>query len=398
MNRKKSIAWFVGMFLAISCFSQGVPVNPFKVSMNKDKTVLPLSYRSGTNPLVRVKINGKGPYNFMFDTGSPSLLKLDQRIFDMWKLPVVDSVRAGDGSGINTVTFPITSIDKLEMGDLVIANSHAMVRNYNTRPGIDSIDGVIGMEFFDGLLVEFNFEKNELIITKGSLKKNDPNVYEGRYRNGVPGMKLKFADKETDADFDTGNMGWLTLHSNMVTADMMIGEPRVVGRGRTVSNTFEIKEVQLKDPIKIGQLLFESPTVVLNETLRNTNAGIRFLKQMNITLDKSNSLVKLVKFTSSAAAPSAPTPAAANTNEYTGRYGDRTISLGKDGFLYLERAATTPGGPKGMLLKMIEKKKDEYTIEIAPGSAIIFLRNEQGKIYAMKVGRGDGNWETVQKG
>ncbi|HMR91828.1 MAG TPA: retropepsin-like aspartic protease [Chitinophagaceae bacterium] len=375
------------LLAAIASLSAGyAQVNPYKTSFNAERSVIPLQYRSGTSPVVKVKINGKGPYNFLFDTGSPGLLKLDERLFKQWELPVIDSVRAGDGSGVNAQVFPVTAIAKLELGDFVITNSHAMVRNYNTRAGTDSIDGVIGMEFFNGVLLEFRFDADQLIIQKGSLRKGAPGVQETVYRNGVPATKINVAGKEIQADFDTGNMGWLTLHANTVTTDMMATQPRVIGTAKTVANTFEIKEVQLKEAAGIGGLLFEKPTVVLNEMLRHANMGIKFLRQMNIVFDKKNSLVKLVKAEQRQVKSIIP----ADGNEYTGQYGDRTITLGTDGNLYIQR-------PGGMLLKMTETKKDEYTLERVPGSVIMFVRNAARNITAIKVGRGDGNWETVGK-
>lgn len=362
------------------------PSNDFTVSFAGNKTQLPITYRGGANPVVRVMVNGKGPFKFMFDTGSPDLLKLDERVFKMLQLPVIDSVLAGDGSGRNARSFPITNVSMVEVGEFKIHNTHAMVRNYNTRPGLDSIDGVIGPVFFSGYLVELNFENNALIISKGKLTAGENGVVAIRQRNGVPGMNVKIGGKEIDAHFDTGNMGSFTLPSSNINTADMLGEPRVIGRAQTVSNTFEIKEVQVKSTLYLGSIAFEKPVVVMNDVLPHANLGVRLLKEMNITLDMKNNLARLVKFEKKAAT------AGGNTlSEYAGNYeGGRTISVGEDGNLYVQR-------PGGMLLKMTRKSADTYTLEMAPGAEMVFERNAAGKVIALKVTRGDGNWETARK-
>jgi predicted aspartyl protease len=291
---KKIIASIVFMYPAILTFAQG-PAE-FKINFTKDKIILPIIYRSGANPVVKLKINGKGTYNFMFDTGSPGILKLDEQVFNALGLSVTDSIFAGDGSGINGRTYRVTNLDSIELGDYKIINVDAMVRNYNPRKGIDSINGVIGLSFFKNVVVELNFENNELIISKNKLDVSGKNVFAMKTKNDVPGMTINLGDKEMETIFDTGNMGWLTVHSDKISNDMFLNEPRIVGRAKTISNEFEIKEAQLNRNITIGNIIFEKPIVLINDVIPGTNAGVRFLKQMNISFDMSGNLVKLVRF------------------------------------------------------------------------------------------------------
>lgn len=363
-----------------------------RVTFNKQRTVLPMQYRNNANPVVTVMVNGRGPYKFMFDTGSPDLLKLDQKLVNELKLMAVDSVMAGDGSGTGGRSFPVTVINTLEMGDITIHNANAMVRNYNTRAGMDSIDGVIGMAFFNNVTVELNFENDQLIISKGKLDKADKSVFPSAYINGIPGVKIMLGNKACDAIFDTGNMGGLTMHGSQVDTAMMDGEPRVIGRAQTVVNTFEMKEVRLNNSVSIGDIVFEKPTIVMNDLLTRTNIGVRLARQMNITFDKTNQLVKLVKFAPKTVEANAVSPAVSSSqNDYTGQYGDRSITVGADGFLYIQR-------PGGMLLKMIEKTKDEFGLEKVPGAILVFERDGSGKVIRIKVSRDGANWEMADRG
>lgn len=372
---------FVLYLVTASALAQ--TLNPFVTHSSSAKITIPLSYRSGGSPTLKVMVNGQGPFTFLFDTGSPDLLKLDEQAYLKLKLSAVDSVRAGDGSGRNTRTFPITRIEELEFGGYKISHSLAMVRNYNGRPGVDPIDGVIGPAFFKGYLVELDFEHNQLLVTKDKLIAGTKNVYPMLLRNGVPGMVIRIGEKSLDADLDTGNMGGLTLSSNHIAASDMAGEPRVIGRAQTVSNSFEVKEVQLKPSLFFGDIRFDSAQVVLNDVLPHINVGIRLLKQMNICFDMENQLVRLVKVEG--------TPTNTISNEYAGIYGDRVISVGNDGSLYVQR-------PGGMLLKLVEKQRDRFGIDKAPPTAeLVFERDASGKITGINVNRGDGKWEKASK-
>lgn len=383
---KKMCLCLFGTLLTVlifnSCSAQQRP-NRFSVSCTKDKITLPLTYRSGANPLIEVSINGKGPFKFMFDTGSPGLLKIDVETFNSLGLVTVDSVLAGDGSGANSRYFPTTVVDELELADFNIKNADAMVRNYNTRKGIDSIDGVIGLDFFKGYTLELNFENNQLVVSKSPLKVSDKNVIHFKLaESGVPSIETTLGDVKIEPIFDTGNMGGLTLPSSLVTKEMMLSEPRTIGQARTVSNTFEIKEVQLNNAFALGNVIFEKPVVVMNDVLPTINCGIRLLKQMNIVFDLKNNLMALSKFEMK--------PQNTSTNEYTGIYGDRNITVGPDGNLYVQR-------PGGMLLKMILREKDNYGLEIVPGAEIVFIRDKSNKVNSLKVKRPDGQWEVAER-
>lgn len=369
--------------VTVSCVNSQIS-NEFEVEFIGDKTEIPIQYRSGANPVIEVKVNGAGPFKFMFDTGSPELLKLDERVFNMLHTPVIDSVLAGDGSGRNNRSYPVTMVNTAELGNFKILNSRAMVRNYNSRPGIDSIDGVVGPVFFSGYLVELNFERNLLIITKGALSEGDSQVYPMRLKNGVPGMNVKLGSKEIDAHFDTGNMGSFTLPESKVEQSDMVGQPRVVGQARTVSNTFEIKEIQVNPTLLVGNIAFEKPVLILNDMMPQANMGVRMLRQMNLTFDLKNKLVKLVKFE--------PKESGSNAlSEYAGSYaGDRLITVDANAQLYIQR-------PGGMRLKMVLIKPDTYTVEKAPGAEMKFERDSSGKIVAVNVTRGDGKWERAAR-
>lgn len=379
------------LIILISCaaiYAQPVALPDITTAFKQDKIILPLTYRSGANPMIEVKVNGKGPYKFMVETGGGGLgARLDIRVFNELKPAVIDSVMAGDGSGVGGRVFPIVKLDRLDLGGYEISNASAMVRNYNEKQGVDQMDGAISLSYFKGALVELNFEKNQLIITKGKLKSADKNTIPFNFDRGIPVIPLSVGSKKIEANFDTGNMGGLTFHSDDVTKEMIAGEARVVGRATTVSGTFEVKEAQLNIPVTVGDLVFENPTVNINDRLRTANVGIRFAKQMNITFDVTSRLMKLEK----ASISSFPVSGNKELNEFAGKYeGDRTVTVGTDGSLYIQR-----GG--GKTLKMVKKSADEFKLDEVPDGVISFVRTN-GRIAALRASRDNGaTWEESKK-
>jgi len=371
----------------VSAHAQPVALPDITTVFKQDKVILPLTYRSGANPMIEVRVNGKGPYKFMVETGGGGLgARLDIRVFNELKPVVIDSVMAGDGSGVGGRVFPIVKLDKLDLGGYEISNASAMVRNYNEKQGVDQMDGAISLSYFKDALVELNFEKNQLIITKGKLKPTDKNTIPFNFDRGIPVISLSVGSKKIEANFDTGNMGGLTFHSDDVTKEMIAGEARVVGRATTVSGTFEVKEAQLNIPVTLAGLVFENPTVNMNDRLRAANVGIRFAKQMNITFDVASRLMKLEK-----ASVSSPVSGNKELNEFAGKYeGDRTVTVGTDGSLYIQR-----GG--GKILKMMKKSADEFKLDEVPDAVISFVRTN-GRIAALRASRDNGaTWEESKK-
>ncbi len=77
-------------------------------------------------------------------------------------------------------------------------------------------------------------------------------------------------------------------------------------------------------------------------------------------------------------------------NKYTGQYGDRTIALDNEGFLYIQR-------PGGLRLRMLHKEKDAFKLYIMPIASVVFMRGEENSIIGLKVSKGDGKWEYAQR-
>ena len=68
----------------------------------------------------------------------------------------------------------------------------------------------------------------------------------------------------------------------------------MIGRGRTISNDFEIKGAQLASDVKVGGYAFTKPFLTLNPIFPIGNFGAAVLRNFAVTFDQKNKLVRFV--------------------------------------------------------------------------------------------------------
>jgi predicted aspartyl protease len=156
---------FAGLDLA-------TPVRHARVAMSLNATATDLSdkqqYAVSTRRdrigriIAPVMINGRGPFRFMLDTGATrtvlaesTLAKLD-RIADPYACVPISGVT---GSELAAAVH----IDTLDAGDLHFRDLSLPVL---TGPVLDGIDGILGMDGFDGLKLSADFIRDRITISR----------------------------------------------------------------------------------------------------------------------------------------------------------------------------------------------------------------------------------------
>jgi hypothetical protein len=122
---------------------------------------------------VQVKINGKGPYRLVFDTGAPMIL-LSHRVAREAGL-LADDKRPARPVGF---AFPgQVQVKKIEVGDLAAENLNAIVLDHPTVSAIaevfGQIDGIIGFPFFARYRTAIDYQAKELTFTPNGYKPAD---------------------------------------------------------------------------------------------------------------------------------------------------------------------------------------------------------------------------------
>ncbi len=210
--------------LAVLCLAPPVRADESKPA----KTVqVPYRLTKTAHVLIRVKINGKGPFNFILDTGAPALFV---------------ATKVCDKLGVKKDDKGWGTFDRFELeGGLVIEKARGRVEDPFQLEGMNSLGlagtelhGMIGYNLIARYRVEFDFTKDKMAWTPLDFTPPPPVGLGGKGTAGMDSMAalVKFA-----AAF-LGNRP----------------KPEVVGRG-----FFGMDLEQRDDQVQVRSVLEKSP-------------------------------------------------------------------------------------------------------------------------------------------
>jgi aspartyl protease len=255
---------------------------------------IPLQTGDGM-PTLEVMINGQGPFVFGFDTGAQAGPRIDVSLVEKLQLKATGQAQAIDPSGRNPQTSEIFKLESMVVGSLRLADVTVASRNYKNSPRPLKLDGILGLNVFADYLVTLDFPGKKLRLEKGELPKADgAEILDYKNAAGIAELEISIGDKKIKAHLDTGNaIGAFVFPTAFAEKLSAAGEPRVVGRARSASGDMEIKQVQLKDVIKLGRHEFTDAKIVYPALGDIGNIGVKTLGQFVITFDQHNERVRL---------------------------------------------------------------------------------------------------------
>jgi hypothetical protein len=120
--------------------------------------------RVAGQPYVDVFIDGKGPFNFLVDTGGS--LQLAPSTVTKLKLPPLG---AGNDTGIGGthISFPFLKLPDLQIGAAHVRNLYGSVydlRGLPAGPGKERLDGIIGYELIARFVTTFDYVNRTLTL------------------------------------------------------------------------------------------------------------------------------------------------------------------------------------------------------------------------------------------
>jgi hypothetical protein len=191
--------------------AQGPPAKP-----DAKAVVVPFELLKSRHMAVQVKINGKGPYRLIFDTGAPTNLINN-------KLAKEAGVLGKDAKPVSPL-FGMGGakvMDTIEVGGVKLEKVPVMVMDHPTVTAISNalgpIDGIVGFPFFARYKTTVDYQKKELTfvpngyeppdaiqalmnkLMAGSKGKPEPSV-------AAPGGVWGFTVEKADADEAAGVM------------------------------------------------------------------------------------------------------------------------------------------------------------------------------------------------
>src|SRR6202012_3761507 len=120
--------------------------------------------------VIKLNINGKGPFNFILDTGVGLMLITEPKLVDSIKLQNKRTIKMsglGEGDAYEAYVTPpldieIPGIKSYDVAAAILKTDHFNLSNFAGLP----IHGLLGYEFFNNLAVKLNFTDSTLTVYK----------------------------------------------------------------------------------------------------------------------------------------------------------------------------------------------------------------------------------------
>ena len=288
------------LFIALSGMTHAdvgdPPPLPEESVLESTKVILPLD-SDASRPSIEFKINGKGPFLFVLDTGAQGFV-IDTDLAKELKLPVVGKAAMGDPSDPQAVEVDRVRIESIDLGGVlltgVVADSWDMPEQ--VRRHIKG-RGIFGLNMLSAFLVTFDYPSSKIAIENGALPvSSDASVLPWRVEgDGLPTVEIFIEGISFDAHIDSGSPHQITLPENVKGKFAYLEEPVVVGRGRTVNSEFEVWRGTIDGNGMLGPHVIENPEVHFVSMLNSTgyaNIGSSFLRNYIVEFDQTNGLIR----------------------------------------------------------------------------------------------------------
>ena len=262
--------------------------------------------------IVHVKVNGKGPFNMMLDTGTdPSAVDLaTAKELDL-KISPVGGKASGGGSGVN-MAFA-TKLPLVELGGLTVKDVEALaidLSKISERLG-RPLHGILGHSVLNGRIVQFDYPNHvvrfysQSPFPKTAKQENTAKrtVLSFRYKDNVLIDDVLVNGKRMVGNLDTGSSGSFNLTPAAVT---YLGLEEEFNRARVstsvgYNNVSENREGKV-DNVTIGGISVDAPAVIFfgkgtgrDKEPWGINIGNVFLKDFVLTIDYRSKLITLEK-------------------------------------------------------------------------------------------------------
>ncbi len=247
---------------------------------------LPMLSSPRQSPLIEIEIGGK-KYHFALDTGATGG-RMSQEIVDQMGLKPIGVVQAGDPSGKNTREVSIYRIPQIKVGGATLFGVVMHAENGIEPKGSHaSFDGVIGYALFKDVLLTLDYPHKQVILnpqgmSSDQLKRSMPYKTE----HGIPLLEIRVGSVKVNGHVDSGSDGGLSIPMKYKDQIHMDGEPRKVGRARTLFNTFDIFLAKVKDPISLGGQKMPIDQVEMHDLFPFGNIGGRLLHKFTVSIDQ----------------------------------------------------------------------------------------------------------------
>ena len=295
---------------------------------------------------VDVRVNGKGPYTFIVDTGGHCLIS--PGLVAVLGLKIVGAAPMS-GAGEKTASTGFTHVDDIALGSLHMRDQLGFAAPIYD-PSIEGIrvDGMVGFELFRRFTVQIDYGRHVITFT-------DPTRFDPKdagtaipfvFYDHLPSVRGLVDDLPARFDIDTGSRAEVDITSPFVAANNLRsrfskGVSAVTGWG--VGGPSHSYVVRLPS-LTLGSVRVDNPVVGLSQDKGGSisdpnyegNVGSGFLKRFVVTFDYAHEVMYLK--------PVEPPQVDAGQFDRAGMW----INSRSDGYLVTDVSAQGPAARAGI--------------------------------------------------
>ena len=257
-----------------------VPLTP---QLTGNSVTIPM-LGSDALPVVAVMVNGKGPYRFGIETGAP-FVAIRERVAGNLRLHAVASGEV-----------PLYVLDSISLPGLAFAHVPAIGTPFRDP----NIDGVLGLNAFDALLLTLDYPSRRVTLARGALPPADGKTILPAERVAFGyGIALDIAGYKTDAFIDTRSETTLSLSPAMARRVPFEAPPVVTGKaaGAAFAPT-ELRSGRIAGDVAFGAFSVRSPVASIVELPsylpQEALLGNSVLAHFVVTLDERSGLIRFL--------------------------------------------------------------------------------------------------------
>ena len=251
----------------------------------------------GTQPAVEVRVNGKGPFLFLVDTGASGVARIDSSVATALSLPTVGETTASGATGGAAVPIKRVAVKSLGVGGREYRDLTPLSRSYNV-PGeyVPDIGGILALNLFANELLTIDFPQRQLRIEKGALPPADgKTVLDYQERGGLMHVPITLGGLKLTALVDTGTDRAVDVPGSVIRRLRLANFPHPIGQAEGVTGRVGIAEAVVDGELAIGQHRVHSPAVTFSESFEFPILGSVFFHDFELTIDQRNKRIRLLR-------------------------------------------------------------------------------------------------------
>lgn len=299
---RKNRKWLPVCFLILFSGLQTEAQTTFKFTQSRKKQKIPFELHRNLI-IVKAKLNGKGPFNFLLDTGINTSLITDAGLSDSVKFsrgPNVEIAGAGSGSDLRAFYTPDlqVSLPGVVSEDITFAVLSEDVLQLGRYVGLP-VTGILGYDFFNSFVTEVDFKNLKLILYE-SQHFSVPKAYRSlplQFESNKPYLQ---ADLQTQQEnlpvkllldtgaghalsLETGSDGKIKVPDVALRAQLGVGLAGPVNGSIGRVEALQLAGYELKNLIASFPDASDVQAKVTNS--RNGTVGLELLKRFNLIFD-----------------------------------------------------------------------------------------------------------------